>query len=460
MGAYIAERFGCDLVEAHRIQKGYFHGHGTTLAGLMAEHDVDPHRYLADVHDIEMDVLEENLPLDRRAWRGCRGARSSSPMATRLMPAACSTGSVSARPSRRSTTSTPPNIGPSPSRESAYAGLCDAFGLDPAESLFVEDMARNLKPAKAIGMTTVWVDNGSEQTPTMDRSFIDFRHRSRHWLHEILEDDDRPAAAPSTPPGTRAKSPPAPGRRARRRRDGARPARFAARRASPNPTAMAAGASISGSRKAVLLSFRLNDNALIDGGPGGAAGSTRCRQVRRLGRGRFRKAGFRACPGASSATARFIAKGAMLMPSFVNIGAYVGEGTMVDTWATVGSCAQIGKNVHLSGGVGIGGVLEPLQADPVIIGDGASSARAPKWPRASASAKARCCRWASISAPRPRSSTARPAKFSRRCAALFGGRARQHRRRRRQARALLRGDRQAVDAQTRAKTGINELLRD
>jgi 2,3,4,5-tetrahydropyridine-2-carboxylate N-succinyltransferase len=119
-------------------------------------------------------------------------------------------------------------------------------------------------------------------------------------------------------------------------------------------------------KKAVLLSFRLNDNAVLPGGfdkvPSKWAG---------WGEPEFREAGFRAVPGAVVRRGAFVGRGAILMPSFVNIGAYVGEGTMVDTWATVGSCAQIGRNVHLSGGAGIGGVLEPLQADPVIIGDGA-----------------------------------------------------------------------------------------
>jgi 2,3,4,5-tetrahydropyridine-2-carboxylate N-succinyltransferase len=89
------------------------------------------------------------------------------------------------------------------------------------------------------------------------------------------------------------------------------------------------------------------------------------------GENRFREAGFRVVPGAVARRGSYIAKGVVLMPSFVNIGAYVDEGTMVDTWATVGSCAQIGKNVHISGGAGIGGVLEPLQAGPVVIEDGA-----------------------------------------------------------------------------------------
>ncbi|MFT3978211.1 MAG: 2,3,4,5-tetrahydropyridine-2,6-dicarboxylate N-succinyltransferase [Sphingomonas bacterium] len=125
-------------------------------------------------------------------------------------------------------------------------------------------------------------------------------------------------------------------------------------------------------KKAVLLSFRLNDNALIDNGPGAGHWFDKVpSKFSGWSEGEFRAAGFRAVPGSMVRRGAFVGKGAVLMPSFVNIGAYVGEGTMVDTWATVGSCAQIGKNVHLSGGAGIGGVLEPLQADPVIIGDGA-----------------------------------------------------------------------------------------
>ncbi|WP_431468944.1 2,3,4,5-tetrahydropyridine-2,6-dicarboxylate N-succinyltransferase [Sphingosinithalassobacter sp. LHW66-3] len=124
-------------------------------------------------------------------------------------------------------------------------------------------------------------------------------------------------------------------------------------------------------KKAVLLSFRLNDNAVIPG-PGVTNWFDKVpSKFSNWGEEAFRTAGFRAVPGAIVRHGSFVGKGAVLMPSFVNIGAYVGEGTMVDTWATVGSCAQIGKNVHLSGGAGIGGVLEPLQADPVIIGDGA-----------------------------------------------------------------------------------------
>ena len=123
-------------------------------------------------------------------------------------------------------------------------------------------------------------------------------------------------------------------------------------------------------KKAVLLSFRLNDNQLIEGAPGGGFWWDKV-PSKFVGwdEARFRAAGFRAVPNCVVRKSAFIASNAILMPSFVNVGAYVGGGTMVDTWVTVGSCAQIGSNCHLSGGVGIGGVLEPLQAEPVIVED-------------------------------------------------------------------------------------------
>jgi len=122
-------------------------------------------------------------------------------------------------------------------------------------------------------------------------------------------------------------------------------------------------------KKAVLLSFRLTDSTVMEG-PGGASVWDKVPlKFAGWGANRFRDAGFRAVPGAVVRRSAYIAPGAVLMPSFVNVGAWVGRNTMVDTWATVGSCAQIGANCHLSGGVGIGGVLEPLQANPVIIED-------------------------------------------------------------------------------------------
>jgi len=125
-------------------------------------------------------------------------------------------------------------------------------------------------------------------------------------------------------------------------------------------------------KKAVLLSFRLTDMAPIAGGPGDQTSwfDKVPSKLEGWSDAQFRQAGFRAVPGAIVRRSAYIAPGVVLMPSFVNLGAHVGEGTMVDTWTTVGSCAQIGRNCHLSGGVGIGGVLEPLQAEPVIIGDG------------------------------------------------------------------------------------------
>ena len=123
-------------------------------------------------------------------------------------------------------------------------------------------------------------------------------------------------------------------------------------------------------KKAVLLSFRLNDMEMISGGPAGSSWFDKVPpKFAGWDEARFRQAGFRALPGCVVRKSAYIAPGAVLLPCFVNLGAHVDSGTMVDTWATVGSCAQIGKNVHISGGAGIGGVLEPLQAGPVIIED-------------------------------------------------------------------------------------------
>jgi putative hydrolase of the HAD superfamily len=188
IGAYVARLLGVDPQEAHRIQKGYFHAHGTTLSGLMAEHDVDPHHYLGDVHDIEMDLLERNealaAALARLPGRKLIFTNGDAPYAARVLDRLGLSDSFEAIHDIHATAYRPK---PDPI---VYQGLCDAYDLDPRHSLFVEDMARNLKPAKAIGMTTVWVDNGSEQPPDdADRSFIDYRTADiGHWLLEILED--------------------------------------------------------------------------------------------------------------------------------------------------------------------------------------------------------------------------------------------------------------------------------
>ncbi len=145
----------------------------------------------------------------------------------------------------------------------------------------------------------------------------------------------------------------------------------AARRASPNARRTAPTWRVNQwLKKAVLLSFRLNDMTVIGGGPGHAVWWDKvASKFDGWGDNSFRSAGFRAVPGCVVRRSAYIAPGVVLMPSFVNLGAYVDSGTMIDTWATVGSCAQIGKNCHISGGAGIGGVLEPLQAGPVIIED-------------------------------------------------------------------------------------------
>lgn len=123
-------------------------------------------------------------------------------------------------------------------------------------------------------------------------------------------------------------------------------------------------------KKAILLSFRVHESVRITGGPGGSSWYDKVpSKFQHWSEDAFAKAGFRAVPSAVVRHSAYIASGAVLMPCFINVGAHVGEGTMIDTWATIGSCAQIGRNVHVSGGTGIGGVLEPLQANPVIIED-------------------------------------------------------------------------------------------
>ncbi|QNE32156.1 pyrimidine 5'-nucleotidase [Sphingomonas sp. NBWT7] len=186
MTDYIARLLDLDPVEARRIQKAYFLGHGTTLAGLMAEHDVDPHDFLDYVHDIEMDVLERNLPLvaavAKLPGRKVVFTNGDAPYARRVLDRLGLGESFEAVHDIHAM-----ELAPKPA-PSAYAGLCKALAIDPARALFADDMARNLAPAKAIGMTTVWVDNGSEQAADADRSFIDYTTPDlTAWLQGILE---------------------------------------------------------------------------------------------------------------------------------------------------------------------------------------------------------------------------------------------------------------------------------
>ena len=187
MTAFVGDLLGIDHAEAHRIQKAYFLGHGTTLAGLMSEHQVDPHAFLAYVHDVEMDVLEEDAPLvaaiARLPGRKLVFTNGDKPYALKVLDRLGLGGSFEAVHDLHAM-----DLVPKPNA-SAYRGLCDAYAIAPTRALFVEDMARNLQPAKAIGMTTVWIDNGSEQAADADRSFIDYTVRDLGgWLSQIMED--------------------------------------------------------------------------------------------------------------------------------------------------------------------------------------------------------------------------------------------------------------------------------
>lgn len=189
MGEYIRRLLGCDAEEARRVQKAYFFGHGTTLAGLMAEHDVDPHDFLDFVHDVDMARIQRDEALigalARLPGRKLVFTNADTPYAGRVLDRLGLGESFEAVHDIHAT-----DYRPKPDPE-AYRGLCEAFDVDPAQSLFVDDLAHNLKPAKAIGMTTVWVDNGSEQHPSEQaRGHIDFVTPDiGRWLLDILEED-------------------------------------------------------------------------------------------------------------------------------------------------------------------------------------------------------------------------------------------------------------------------------
>lgn len=185
MGAYIGERFQVDAAEAWRIQKRYFASHGTTLAGLMADHAIDPHEFLGFVHDIETDRLSPDPKL-KAALAALPGRRlvftnGDTPYATRVLAALDLTDSFEGVFDIHDSQYRPK---PDPH---AYEVFCEAHNVDPARAVFLEDMARNLKPAKAIGMTTVWINNGSDQSNgAACESFIDYETDCASlWLHKI-----------------------------------------------------------------------------------------------------------------------------------------------------------------------------------------------------------------------------------------------------------------------------------
>jgi putative hydrolase of the HAD superfamily len=188
MGGYIERLLGCDPAEARRVQKSHFHEHGTTLSGLMAEHDVDPHDFLGDVHDIALDriVPDERLAagLARLPGRKFLFTNGDEPYARRVLAAIGVDGHFDGLHDIHASEYKPK---PDPH---GYALLCRRFAIDPAHALMVEDMAGNLRSAKALGMTTVWVDNGSERgAHGAEPAFIDHTIADvGEWLETILED--------------------------------------------------------------------------------------------------------------------------------------------------------------------------------------------------------------------------------------------------------------------------------
>lgn len=188
MTGFIQDLLGLEWTQARALQKDYFHNHGTTLSGLMVEHDIDPNRFLAYVHDIEMDVLSEDRRLveavARLPGRKLIFTNGDADYARRVLDRLGLSESFEAIHDIHACAYEPK---PQPI---AYQRMAEAFGIDPVQSLFVEDMARNLKPAKAIGMTTVWINNGSEQgRGDDDRAYVDYEIDDLGaWLHEIMEE--------------------------------------------------------------------------------------------------------------------------------------------------------------------------------------------------------------------------------------------------------------------------------
>jgi putative hydrolase of the HAD superfamily len=190
MTAFIQDLLGLDWTQARALQKDYFHHHGTTLSGLMAEHGVEPHSFLDYVHDIEMDALTEDRRLveavARLPGRKLIFTNGEEQYARRVLARLGLADSFEAIHDIHACAYQPkPQV-------AAYQSMCAAFGVEPTESLFVEDMARNLGPAKAVGMMTVWVNNGSEQgREPDDRAYVDFEVTDLGaWLHEILGDGE------------------------------------------------------------------------------------------------------------------------------------------------------------------------------------------------------------------------------------------------------------------------------
>ena len=191
MGAFIQRRLGLDKDAAWAVQKGFFHSHGMTLPGLMAEHGVDPHEFLAEVHDVDIDVVAPHPALadliGRLPGRKFVFTNADAPYAERVLARLGLSDSFDALHDIHALDYVPKPQAP------AYASMCSAHAIAPTRAMFVEDMARNLAPAKAIGMTTVWIDNGSEQGPGESRDHIDFTINDlATFLAGVLEQLEQP----------------------------------------------------------------------------------------------------------------------------------------------------------------------------------------------------------------------------------------------------------------------------
>jgi putative hydrolase of the HAD superfamily len=190
MGAYIQRLLGCDPVEARRVQKAHFHEHGTTLAGLMKEHGVDPHDFLGDVHDIPLDRVESDQrlaeALGRLPGRRFVFTNGDAPYARRVLEAIGVHGHFNDLHDIHAS-----ELKPKPDPH-GYALLCERFGIDPQHALLADDMVQNLAPAKALGMTTVWVDNGSERgNHGFDERLVDYRISDvGEWLESFRGDSE------------------------------------------------------------------------------------------------------------------------------------------------------------------------------------------------------------------------------------------------------------------------------
>ena len=394
--AYIADFLKVSHDEAFRVQKDYYKRYGTSMRGMMTEHGMNPDEYLAFVHHIDHSPLEPNPALGA-AIEQLPGRKLILTNGTRAHADAVMRRLEIHEKFEDVFDIIAAELEPKPLPQT-YDRFLKAHGVDPARAAMFEDLSRNLDCAAfarhdhraggagglARGAARRLGNAGPRCRACGSRDRRSGRFSAEHCAALTSSQQASTNPKPSFPGTTPCQTLPKPS---------TTPSRSATR-SSPSTTGAVREAvdealdmldrgdqrvaeKQNGKwqvnqwlKKAVLLSFRLNDMWPIAGGPGGANWWDKVpSKFEGWGENRFRAAGFRAVPGSIVRRSAYIAPNVVLMPSFVNLGAYVGEGTMVDTWATVGSCAQIGKHVHLSGGVGIGGVLEPLQANPVIIED-------------------------------------------------------------------------------------------